>query len=105
MERKTVLPALPKSHADLFHRTGKKNFVLDLRNDEIINNLQEPLLQRFIGVIYSPDTERLSHYYHAILPKQFDAIIHIDKTNAVEPLKTTSRWHSGELDETYPFGL
>jgi len=60
-------------------------------------------LERAIGVIYRPESERLSHYFHARLPKQFDAMIHIDETRAVEPLERTSVWDKGELPETYPF--
>ena len=61
--------------------------------------------ERAIGVIYRPESERLSHYFHARLPKQFDAIIHIDETRAVEPLERTSIWDEGELPETYPFAV
>jgi hypothetical protein len=54
-------------------------------------------------VIYRPESERFSHYFHARLPEQFDAIIHIDETRAVEPQEQTSIWEEGELPETYPF--
>jgi erythromycin esterase-like protein len=60
-------------------------------------------LQRAIGVIYKPETERLSHYFEADLADQFDAVIHLDQTRAVEPLERTSAWDAGELPETYPF--
>ena len=56
-----------------------------------------------IGVNYRPESERLSHYFHTRLPKQFDAVIHFDETRAVEPLERTSVWDKGELPETYPF--
>jgi erythromycin esterase-like protein len=62
-----------------------------------------PRLERAIGVIYRPESERLSHYFHARLPKQFDAVIHIEETRAVEPLERTSIWDEAELPETYPF--
>ena len=64
-----------------------------------------PRLERAIGVIYRPETERLSHYFHARLTGQFDAIIHIDETEAVEPLERTSQWTSGEPPETFPTAL
>jgi erythromycin esterase-like protein len=69
------------------------------------NALRAPRLQRAIGVIYRPETERQSHYFHARLADQFDAVIHIDETRAVEPLERTSLWDTGELPETYPSGL
>ena len=62
----------------------------------------EPRLQRFIGFIYRPDTERWSHYSHCTLPKQFDAWVWFDETQAVTPLPGEQR--PGE-EETYPFGL
>jgi hypothetical protein len=56
-------------------------------------------------VIYLPEMERASHYFHAQLPEQFDAILHIDKTRALEPLERTAKWERGELPETYPVGV
>jgi hypothetical protein len=83
-----------------------QNFILNLHDlDETAAYLNNALLQRFVGVIYHPATERMSHYYHAVLPKQFDAIIHIDRTTALQPLQATPHWHRGELEETYPWGL
>ncbi|HZA38513.1 MAG TPA: erythromycin esterase family protein [Candidatus Baltobacteraceae bacterium] len=103
-ERKNVRPALEGSYEELFHQTGLSRFWIALRNvGDKVGVLSEPRLERAIGVIYRPETERLSHYFHARLPKQFDAIIHIDETRAVEPLERTSIWDKGELPETYPF--
>jgi erythromycin esterase-like protein len=62
-------------------------------------------LERAIGVIYRPDTELLSHYFHARLRDQFDWLVHLDETQAVEPLETTSEWEAGELPETYPWAV
>jgi hypothetical protein len=58
-------------------------------------------------VIYRPETERLSHYFHARLPQQFDAVFHYDRTRAVEPLERTPKWERGEpeVPETYPTAL
>ena len=100
-QRKNVRPALEDSYEELFHQTGLPRFWIDLRNAG--DKIGGPRLERAIGVIYRPETERLSHYFHARLPKQFDAIIHIDETRAVEPLERTSIWNQGELPETYPF--
>jgi len=103
-ERKNVRPALHGSYEELFHQTGLSRFWIDLRNaGDKVGILYGPRLERAIGVIYRPETERLSHYFYARLPKQFDAIIHIDETRAVEPLERTSVWDEGELPETYPF--
>jgi erythromycin esterase-like protein len=63
------------------------------------------MLERAIGVLYMPETERQSHYFHARLSRQFDYVLHFDETRAVEPLERTSLWESGELAETYPTGL
>ena len=64
-----------------------------------------PGAERAIGVIYVPETERLSHYFEATLADQFDAVIHIDETRAVEPLEPSSEWIEGELPETYPWAV
>ena len=102
-ERKNVRPALPGSYEELFHETGLPRFWIDLRSAGQIGVLQRRRIERAIGVIYRPESERLSHYFHARLPEQFDAVIHIDETRAVEPLERTSVWDEGELPETYPF--
>jgi erythromycin esterase-like protein len=65
--------------------------------------LRRARLERAIGVIYRPDTERQSHYFRGRAAEQFDAIIHIDETRAVEPLERTAGWERGEAPETYPF--
>src|SRR5213083_35105 len=102
-ECKNVRPALQGSYEDLFHETGLPWFWIDLRGAGQIGVLQQRRIERAIGVIYRPESERLSHYFHARLPEQFDAIIHIDETRAVEPLERKSVWDEGELPETYPF--
>jgi erythromycin esterase-like protein len=105
-ERKRVRPGLPGSFEDLFHQAGEPRFWLPLRDDPALADvLAARRLQRAIGVIYLPRSERMSHYFHARLPAQFDALIHIDETRAVEPLVTEPVWHAGEPDETYPSGL
>jgi erythromycin esterase-like protein len=107
-ERKTVRPGLPGSYEALFHETGLANFFLDLRGPvEVARVLREPRLERAIGVIYRPETERMSHYFRARLPQQFDAVFHYDHTRAVEPLERTPIWVRGEseLPETFPSAL
>src|SRR5437868_10388072 len=104
-ERKNVRPALRGSYEELFHEAGLSRFWINFRSvgKKVPGGLSGPRLERAIGVIYRPESERLSHYFHARLPKQFDALVHIDKTRAVEPLERTSVWDKGELPETYPF--
>jgi erythromycin esterase-like protein len=105
-ERKRVRPALPASSEGLFHRVGAPSFLLMLGDlGEAAGALREPRLQRAIGVVYLPGTERVSHYSHARLPNQFDAIVHFDETRALEPLERTGMWDRGELPETFPTGL
>src|SRR5882724_2398177 len=105
-ERKYVRPALPGSHELAFHDTEIPRFLMTLRErDKVPKVLREPRLERAIGVIYRPDTERASHYFYAQLPDQFDAVIHFDETRAVEPLDYSAEWEAGELPETFPFAV
>ena len=103
-ERKIVRPALAGSWEALFHEMGGPNFMLDLRA-ETGETSRRPRLQRAIGVIYRPESERQSHYYHASLHRQFDALLHYDVTRAVEPLERTGLWTRGETPETFPTAL
>jgi erythromycin esterase-like protein len=104
--RKRVRPALPDSFEELFHEVGEKSFLVPLgRDSRIGDTLRSPRLERAIGVIYRPDTERQSHYFRARMADQFDAVIHIDETRAVEPLERTARWEEGEVSETYPHAV
>ncbi len=104
--RENVRTALPSSLEELLHDTGNPEFLLrtDLAG-EAGELLRLPRLQRAIGVVYRPGTERQSHYFHTRAADQFDAIIHIDHTTALEPLAPTSEWIAGTMPETYPSGL
>jgi erythromycin esterase-like protein len=105
-ERKRVRPALPGSAEALFHELAVPDFLLPIRDDAAASHiLSTPRLERAIGVIYRPSTERLSHYFEARLADQFDAMIHFDTTEAVEPLDLTPGWTTGEPPETYPTGV
>jgi erythromycin esterase-like protein len=104
-ERKRVRPALAGSYEATFHDTHVGRFLLRCRAGEADEALSEPRLERAIGVIYRPDTERYSHYFHARLSDQFDAVLHFDETQAVEPLERTAEWEAGEVPETFPFGV
>ena len=106
MQVKRVRPSLEGSYERMSHDSGLPHFLLDLRADEIgrvINEaLMEARLERFIGVIYRPDTERWSHDAEVSLARQFDAYVWFETTRAVEALDGP---HSGGVPETYPFGL
>ena len=105
-ERKRVRPGLPGSYEALFHEVGIPRFMLNLRDGgAAVEQLRQPRLQRAIGVIYRPETERMSHYFYARLPQQFDVMLHIVETRAVEPLERTAGWQRGEVPETYPSTL
>jgi erythromycin esterase-like protein len=105
-EQKRVRPALPDSYELGFHETEIPGFFLDLRNGAGSSALlSKPRLERAIGVIYRPETERVSHYFRADMPHQFDGVYHLDQTRAVEPLEKPERWHDIEPPETYPSGI
>jgi erythromycin esterase-like protein/predicted phosphoribosyltransferase len=104
--RKHVRPALAGSYERLFHDVRIPRFLLPLRSDlDLASALAVPRLERAIGVLYVPETERASHYFHAQLPQQFDFVLHFDETRAVEPLERGVLWEAGEVAETYPSGL
>jgi erythromycin esterase-like protein/predicted phosphoribosyltransferase len=105
-DRKVVRPALRESVEELFHEVGEKEFLVRLGGAAgAAEALRSARLERAIGVIYRPQTERQSHYFHARVADQFDAVIHIDETRAVEPIERTARWEKGEAPETYPFAV
>ncbi len=99
-----MLPALPASYDALLHTVGLERFMLSFEDEALCAALTTSRLERAIGVIYRPDTERLSHYFTAQLCKQFDIVLHIDRTHALEPLETWSQMEP-DLAETFPSGL
>jgi erythromycin esterase-like protein len=105
-QRKRVREGLAASWEDVFHQTGTDRFLLTLRENSGLRPLvSERRLQRAIGVIYRPETERQSHYFYTRLADQFDAMIHIDQTNALEPLDLGPVWADAEPPETFPSGI
>jgi erythromycin esterase-like protein len=104
-ERKNVRPALGNSYEALFYEVDCPVFFLTLRDKAAIEVLDEPKLERAIGVIYLPETERRSHYFYSRIAHQFDAVIHFDRTRAVEPLEKSAMWIQGEAPATYPTGM
>lgn len=103
-ERKQLNPSLAQSYERLCHDAAKPQFLLDLKADEELHaSLVEQRLQRFIGVIYRPESERLSHYMSTSLSRQYDAFIWFDETHALSPLVAQQ---SGKGDqETFPYGF
>ncbi len=105
-ERKRVRPALADSYEALLHATDVPSFLLcPLTAGESGRAMLEPRLERAIGVVYHPQTERQSHCFGASVARQFDALVHLDVTRAVEPLESTPSWELGEPPETYPSAL
>ncbi len=104
-QRQRVRPGLLGSYEALFHESGLARFQLDLHEASTRSVLEAPRLQRAIGVVYRPQTERLSHYFHCELPDQFDWLLHIDETRALTPLEPGDTWHHDEPPETWPTGL
>jgi erythromycin esterase-like protein len=104
-ETKRVLPSRPDSYERVCHDSGVPRFLLDLapgRHESLRRRLAEPRLERFIGVIYRPETERWSHYSEAVLARQFDAYVWFDETTALRPL-VPAEPHDG-VPDTFPFG-
>ncbi len=104
MEVKDVRPSHPRSYEFLCHESGVDEFLLPLRHidKDLRRDLKQPRLERAIGVIYRPETELASHYFQAVLPKQFDEYLWLDHTKAVTPLETHELIG---VPETYPFGV
>lgn len=95
VEHKWVRPALGDSYEYLFHSTGLDRFFLPLAGERAAR-LRETFLERAIGVIYLPQTERASHYFDASIANQFDAVFHLDETSALEPLEKPEIWRRAE---------
>jgi erythromycin esterase-like protein len=105
-ERMRVRPAMDGSYEAVFHDTGLPAFLLcPLERGRAAAALEEPRLERAIGVIYRPQTERQSHMFASRITHQFDALVHIDRTRAVEPLERGPDWDLREPPETYPSSL
>jgi erythromycin esterase-like protein len=101
-----VNPSRGDAVEGLLHAVGRPRFWLPLRDDARLKQaLDAPLLERAIGVIYRPETERESHYFEARVARQFDALVHVDRTHALEPLDRGPQWHAAEAPEAFPQGL
>ena len=104
-DTKTVVPSMAGSYERLCHEAAIERFYLGLQDPVVRRALREPRLERAIGVIYRPETERQSHYFRALLSNQFDAIVHIDVTSAVRPLEDVALQEDDEIRETFPTAL
>ena len=105
-ECKKVNKALSESVENLFHKVDIPKFYLITKDHpEVIAALPVHSLERAIGVVYLPETERQSHYFYVDIANQFDAIIHIDKTSAVQPIENISISKDRDVPETYPSGM
>jgi erythromycin esterase-like protein len=102
---KRVNQGMPGSIEKLFHDAAIADFFLDMTAPDVADALGGRLLERAIGVVYRPDTERLSHYFYAKVPAQFDGVIHFDRTRAVEPLDRVASWTHEDAPETFPVGV
>jgi erythromycin esterase-like protein len=103
-ERRWVRPARRDSHEAVLHASRMDRLFLPLV-DGAPPALDGAMLQRAIGVVYRPETERQSHYFHAAIDAQFDAVFHLDETDAVEPLAVPGEWTRREPPDLYPMGL
>ncbi len=104
-ERKVVRPPLAGSYEDLFCRVPLAAWILELTGGEVHEALRHPRIQRAIGVLYRPETERQSHYFRARIAEQFDFVVHLDQTRAVEPLEGAAPLPTEEVPETFPEGV
>ncbi|HYC71955.1 MAG TPA: erythromycin esterase family protein [Opitutaceae bacterium] len=101
-----VRPALPGSQEALFHATGLPRFFLPFPAGSAAHAFgMTPRLERAIGVIYRPDTERRNHYFESRLAERFDVVVHLDVTAPVEPLEPVAAVRDDEPPETYPSGV
>lgn len=103
-DRQQVQPGLPGSYERLLHDSGGGTFLLLLGEGELPHVLGTDRLERAIGVIYRPATERTSHYFDARLAEQFDAVVHVDESTALEPLDPVAAAGQSDLPEAYPTG-
>jgi erythromycin esterase-like protein len=100
-----VRPGLRGSYEELLHDAGIPRMLIDLGDEDAAEALHPERLQRAIGVIYRPETERQSHYFYSHLADQFDALVHWDETRALTPLERSAAWEGDEVYETFPTGI
>jgi erythromycin esterase-like protein len=100
---KSVIPSRSDSWERVFLDAGRSRSLVSWRDDaELAGHLSLRRLERAIGVIYRPETERWSHYFDAHLSRQFDALVWFEETTPVHALP--GRPAEGAPD-IYPFGV
>jgi len=105
-ETKKVRPALPGSYEGIFHEAGMEKFLVTFAGDKTLSEaFREEALERAIGVIYRPESERESHYFRARMADQFDAVLHFDESRAIEPLPHSEEQQTRETPDTFPAGI
>jgi erythromycin esterase-like protein len=108
---KKVNDGMSGSIEEVFHKVSENimnvGFMIIFRSKTSENYLAEKsviedlskraYLERAKSVIYRPNTERRSHYFDCKIAKQFDIVIHIDNTNALQPLDIPQEWSQNKV--------
>ena len=102
---------LRPSHRDsierVCHDAGIESFLLgpDALGDARLGPaLSDPMLERFVGVIYRPETEFHSHYAEVEFARQFDAYVWFERSHALSPLPAPPATDEAHVPDTFPFG-
>lgn len=103
---RAVAPAADDATEALLHDTGLEGLLLVMGEEARATAALAPMrLQRAIGVVYRPQTERISHYVFADVTRQFDALVHLDTTTALEPLDRDRGWQLEDVARAQPSGV
>lgn len=103
-EVKTVMPSHPESFERQCHESGEPRFLLDMSADTALSSaLADTRLQRFIGVIYRPETELLSHYMQTSPSRQYDGWVWFDQTAALAPAGPEGS--EPDIPDNWPLGM
>jgi len=106
VERKRIRPALAGSYEAMFHATQRARFLLTCgKTDPVADALRDPGLERAIGVIYRPETERMSHYFHARLADQFDAVLALRRDTGRRTARSDRTVGGGRGARDFPFAV
>ena len=104
MQRIIVPPGRPGSYEDVLHRIGVGDALVILSEAPLTPELRQRRGHRAIGVVYRPEHEQYGNYVPTVLPRRYDAMVHLDVTRALSPLHMKER-HEPEVPETYPTGM
>jgi erythromycin esterase len=104
MRKMPVPPGRPSSWEELLHHAlGADSLLLFDRQTESEAWL-EPRGHRAIGVVYRPEVDAYGNYVPTVLPRRYDALIYLDETRALHPLRVPADVEH-EVPETYPTGV